>query len=100
VEIESYARFVLALAAVLGLIGLLAFAARRFGLMPGAVAGGGKGRRLGVVEAMPLDGKRRLVLIRRDEREHLIMLSPGDGPDLVIERDIAARPPENREMPS
>ena len=98
-EIESYARFVLALAAVLGLIGLLAWTARRFGLMPGVVQGA-RGRRLGVVEVLPLDGKRRLVLIRRDEREHLIMLSPGTGPDLVVEHGILPAAPENREVRS
>jgi len=88
-DLESYLRFVLALIAVLGLIGLIAWAARRFGLVPGGTIGGG--RRLAVLETMPLDGKRRLVLVRRDDREHLLLLGPGTGGDLVVERDIAAR---------
>ncbi len=38
---------------------------------------------------MPLDGKRRLVLLRRDGAEHLVLL--GLAGDVVIERGIAAR---------
>lgn len=90
-DLESYLRFVLALVAVLGLIGLIAWVARRFGLVPGGAIGTGRSRRLGVIEAMPLDGKRRLVLVRRDDREHLLLLGPGTGNDLVVERDIAAK---------
>jgi flagellar protein FliO/FliZ len=97
VEFESYLRFVLALAAVLGLIGLIAWTVRRFGLVPGGAIGAARGRRLGLVEAMPMDGKRRLVLIRRDDREHLVLLSGGTGADLVIERDIAPKPMTNTE---
>jgi flagellar protein FliO/FliZ len=90
-DLESYLRFVLALIAVLGLIGLIAWAARRFGLVPGGAIGTGRGRRLVVVETMPLDGKRRLVLVRRDDREHLLLLGSGAASDLVVERDIAAK---------
>lgn len=90
-ELESYLRFVLALVAVLGLIGLIAWTIRRLGLVPGGPIGAAKGRRLGLVEAMAMDGKRRLVLIRRDDREHLVLLSGGTGADLVIERDIATK---------
>jgi flagellar protein FliO/FliZ len=96
VDLESYLRYVLALAVVLGLIWLIAWAVRRFGLVPGGALAGGKGRRLGVVEAMPLDGKRRLVLVRRDDREHLLLLSAGTGADLLIERDIAPKLVEAR----
>ena len=87
---ESYLRYVLALAVVLGLIWLIAWAVRRFGLVPGSAIGP-KGRRLGLVETMALDGKRRLVLVRRDEREHLLLLSGGTAADLLIERDIAPK---------
>jgi flagellar protein FliO/FliZ len=96
VDLESYLRYVLALVAVLGLIWLIAWVVRRFGLVPGGAFVGGKSRRLGLVEAMPLDGKRRLILVRRDDREHLLLLSAGAGPDLVIERDIAPRIVEAR----
>ncbi len=43
-------------------------------------------RRLDVVEQSNLDGRRRLVLIRRDNKEHLIMT--GGPVDVVIETGI------------
>jgi len=81
---------ILALVFVLGLIGVLAMIARRFGLgginsMPQM----GQQKRLGVVEVKSLDARRRLVLIRRDDVEHLIIAGP-DG-ETVIERGIPAK---------
>lgn len=48
-------------------------------------------RRLGVVEHVSVDGRRRLVLIRRDDVEHLIMT--GGPVDVVIETGIGERRP-------
>jgi flagellar protein FliO/FliZ len=47
--------------------------------------GAGKGL-LGVVEASHIDAKRRLVLIRRDGVEHLLLLGPTS--ETVIETGI------------
>lgn len=80
-------RFAAALIFVLALIGVIAWIARRVG--PGAGSRGAK-RRLGVVEALQLDPKRRLVLVRRDQTEHLILLSPSG--DRVVERVVAHAP--------
>lgn len=80
-------RFAAALIFVLALIGVIAWIARRVGPSAG---GRGAKRRLGVVEALQLDPKRRLVLVRRDQTEHLILLSPGG--DRVVERVIASAP--------
>lgn len=91
-EFEGYIRFLLALVFVIGLIGLLAAVARRMGLgFPATAMKGGKDRRLSVVEAAPLDGRRRLVLIRRDDVEHLVMVGPSS--ELVIETGIPALEP-------
>jgi FliP family len=60
----DYGRFLAALLFVLGLIALTAWLARRFRLGPGAPPGAE--RRLALVETMPLDARRKLVLIRRD----------------------------------
>jgi flagellar protein FliO/FliZ len=50
-------------------------------------------RRLDVVEHASVDGRRRLVLIRRDDVEHLIMT--GGPVDVVIETNIGgARAPD------
>lgn len=46
-------------------------------------------RRLDVVEQSSIDGRRRLVLIRRDNVEHLIMT--GGPVDVVIETNISQR---------
>jgi hypothetical protein len=45
-------------------------------------------RRLDIVEQSNLDGRRRLILIRRDDVEHLIMT--GGPVDMVIETGIGA----------
>lgn len=92
----AYLRFPLALVFVLALILLAALALRRFGWL--SVGPSRDGRRLQLVEALPLDPKRRLVLIRRDEVEHLVILAPDGG--LVIERGFPAPPPAPTERHS
>jgi len=93
-------RFVVAFVIVLGLIGLTFWLIRRFG---GARVGNGaqRGRqpRLAVIDAAPVDGRRRLVLIRRDNVEHLLML--GGPSDFVIEQNIVRAVPVNppRDVP-
>ncbi len=53
-------------------------------------------RRLDVVEQTSLDGRRRLVLIRRDEVEHLVMT--GGPVDVVIETGIGQRRSRSAEV--
>lgn len=75
------------------IIGVLLFLfsriARRF--VGGTFVAGGRGRRqrLAVLDATAVDSRRRLVLVRRDDVEHLILI--GGPTDLVVEQDI--RPP-------
>ncbi|NDA46714.1 MAG: hypothetical protein EBY21_05455, partial [Alphaproteobacteria bacterium] len=59
--------------------------------------GGGRSRqpRLGVVDSFDLDAKRQLVLIRRDNTEHLIMI--GGPNDVVIESALTRAHPAVRE---
>jgi flagellar protein FliO/FliZ len=47
-------------------------------------------RRLGVVETASLDQRRKLVLVRRDDVEHLIIT--GGPVDMVVETGIKGRP--------
>lgn len=82
----DYLTAVVALAFVVGLIALIGWAVRRFGLIPGASAVIRGGRRIKIVEVTPIDVRRKLVLIRRDEAEHLVLL--GNQRDLVIETGI------------
>lgn len=83
----DYLRFAASLILVLGLIMGALWALRRFGLA-GMVPRGTGRRRLAVVESLNLDGRRRLVLVRRDGAEHLLLLGGGSG-DVVVERGIA-----------
>jgi hypothetical protein len=47
---------------------------------------GRKGQRLGISEFHEIDKTRRLVLVRRDDVEHLVMI--GGNQDMVIESNI------------
>lgn len=96
-EFDVYLRFLLALAFVLGLIAALAWAARRFGFGSNFVALKGRNTRLAVVESLMLDAKRRLVLIRRDDREHLLILGPTS--ETVVEPGIPAAAGGAKEQP-
>ena len=60
-ELPLYLNFVMALAFVLGLIGVAAWLARRFGLAGRLAHRAGPSHRLAVVEVMPLDTRRKLV---------------------------------------
>jgi flagellar protein FliO/FliZ len=79
-------KFFVAFAIVLALIGLTAWLVRRFSA--NRLGGSTRGRqpRLAVIDAATVDGRRRLVLIRRDNVEHLMMI--GGPNDLVVEPNI------------
>ena len=60
---------------VIGLIAAFFWGLRRFGgERLGAAGGRGRQPRLAVVDAAMVDGRRRLVLIRRDNVEHLLII--------------------------
>jgi flagellar protein FliO/FliZ len=80
-------RFFIAFVVVLILIGLTAWLVRRFtSNRIGGVAARGRQPRLAVIDAASIDGRRRLVLIRRDNVEHLLMI--GGPTDVVVEPNI------------
>jgi flagellar protein FliO/FliZ len=81
-DFDLYLRFALALILVLGLIALLAWLLRRFGMGVKMT----KGRRLGVTEVQMLGPRHRLMLIRRDDVEHLVIVGPAS--ESVIESGI------------
>ena len=73
-------------------IALIAWAFKTF-MLTGRSGSGflkGRERRLGVVESAAVDGHRKLILIRRDNVEHLIMT--GGPVDVVIETGIEGTP--------
>ena len=80
-------RFFFAFVIVLALIGGTAFLVRRFGgERLGASSSRGRQPRLAVIDAAAVDGRRRLILIRRDNVEHLLMI--GGPSDVVVEANI------------
>ena len=84
----TIAKFTAALAFVISLILILAFVARKCGLGDGCACAGKKPRRLKLVESLPLDARRRAVLIRCDGSEHLILL--GATSEILISSKDAA----------
>src|SRR5579871_3100121 len=88
-------QFFLAFFIVLALIGLTAWAVRRFGSgRLGGVGLRGRQPRLAVIDYASVDARRRLILVRRDNVEHLLMI--GGPTDVVVEanivRAVAANP--------
>jgi flagellar protein FliO/FliZ len=86
-EMPLAARFFIAFLVVLALIGATAWLVRRFGANRlGGANTRGRQPRLAVIDAASVDARRRLVLIRRDNIEHLLMI--GGPTDLVVEPNI------------
>ena len=86
-EMPLAVKFLVAFPAVLGLIGLVLWLVHRFGT--GRLGGAGtRGRqpRLGVIDHASVDARRRLILVRRDNVEHLLMI--GGPTDVVVEANI------------
>jgi flagellar biogenesis protein FliO len=84
--------FFFAFVAVLALIGVAAWLVRRFaGNRLGANPNRGRMPRLAVIDAAAVDGRRRLVLVRRDNVEHLLMI--GGPTDIVVEPNIVRATP-------
>ena len=78
-------RALFALAITLGIIGLAAWAARRYAPQIMARLNAERGeRRMTVVETLVLDPARRLVLVRIDDEERLLIL--GEGRELIEPR--------------
>lgn len=79
-DFETALRFAAAFALVIGLIALMSYGAKRWRTY--AHGAGRSGRRLQIVEAIGVDAKRRVVILRADGREHLLLV--GGETDLVI----------------
>jgi flagellar protein FliO/FliZ len=96
-DVADIARTVAALAITLGLVGLAAVLARRFGPTALLRLRTPAERRLQVVESLVLDPQRRLVLVRLDQHERLLLLGEGR-----LLEDLPARRPgaSSRSEPS
>jgi flagellar protein FliO/FliZ len=95
----SLLRAAFALAIVLGLVLGLAYALRRYAPQLLARFQGEHGeRRLSVVETLVLDPARRLVLVRVDDEERLLLL--GEGQELIEPRQLPAPKPKPAPAPA
>src|SRR4051812_10713311 len=87
-EVSGPLKVFIVLIFVLVMIGIIAWVVRRFGADRfGGSAARGRQPRLAVVDAAPIgDGRRKLMIIRRDNVEHLLMI--GGPTDVVVEQNI------------
>ena len=88
----EFIRALAALAVTLGLIGLAAWALRKYG--PDAIGraiAARQDRRLRIVESLALDPTRRLVVVSLDGEERMVLLGDGKLLDWVPD-PTAARP--------
>ncbi len=90
-ELDSYLQFVFALIFVIGLIILLTAIIRKSGFVPTSALRKGGPRRLKILEFLQVGPKQRLVLIRRDDKDHLILL--GANNEVVVETGIPIETP-------
>jgi len=86
-EGQTGPKILLLLVVVLGVLALAFWLLRRFGGgRLGSAATRGRQPRLAMIDQAAIDNRRRLVLIRRDNVEHLLII--GGPTDVVIEQNI------------
>lgn len=96
-NISPTVTFIILFAAILLGVLILIWLARR--LLGGTLVSGGRSRqaRLAVMDATPVDARRRLILVRRDDVEHLILI--GGPTDVVVEQNIRLAAPRQAQSP-
>jgi len=89
-------QFLLSFLIILGVIGGIWWTVRRFG--SGRLGTGTRGRqpRLAVIDYASVDNRRRLILVRRDNVEHLLMI--GGPSDIVVEPNIVRAVAASRDV--
>jgi flagellar protein FliO/FliZ len=85
-ETTESLRFLMALIFVVSLMGGLWLLLKRLGVNGGFSLQQGKKRRLKIVEILPIDAKHKAILLRRDDKDHLVILGPNS--ETVIEHSI------------
>lgn len=89
-ELAFPIRVAVALAVIASLLGVTVVIMRRLSARGRASAGRGRsGPRIAVLDSVAVDQRRKLVLVRRDEVEHLLLI--GGNSDIVVEPQINAR---------
>jgi len=88
-SLQDITYFLAALLFVLALMAGLALLLKKMGIAGPALVTPNK-RRLKVIENLAVDSRRRIILIQRDDKEHLLLL--GQNNDIVIEQNITLSP--------
>jgi flagellar protein FliO/FliZ len=86
-DVLLYIKFLSGFVFVIALMLLLSWVLKKAGGVGGSLLQKSE-KRLKVIEFLPLDHKHRLVLVRRDNREHLLLIGPES--ETVIESGIIA----------
>lgn len=95
-EMPLAVRFFVAFLIVLGVIGAIWWIVRRFGRGRLGASTRGRQPRLAVIDYASVDNRRRLILVRRDNVEHLLMI--GGPSDIVVEPNIVRAVPAARDV--
>ncbi|MEO1252509.1 MAG: flagellar biosynthetic protein FliO [Pseudomonadota bacterium] len=103
-EPTDYLRVLFGLVTVLGLIGTAGFIARKGNLLSIAPRLARK-RRLQIVESLAIDARRRAIILRKDGREHLVVLGPQgetlvDSAPALVDAETEAAPAAAGETPA
>lgn len=80
---DLYLKITMTLAGVLAIIGLLALITRQFGGKLSHQFLNPPQKRLELLDTLSIDSKRQVVLIRKDNQEHLILV--GGAQELLLE---------------
>lgn len=75
-DLLSLLRTLGGLGVVLGILAGALWLVRRYDLRLSGRSVGARERRLELVETLPIDGRRMVALVRRDGREHLVLIAP------------------------
>ena len=89
-NLPDIVRLIMAMAFVLSLMGLLAFALKKLGLA-GAMPVNTNKKRLKLIEVLHLGNRHKAALIQRDGTQHLVILGPNG--ETVVETNI--EPPQD-----
>jgi flagellar protein FliO/FliZ len=92
-ETPEILRFLMALVFVVSLMGGLWVILKKLGMNGGFTMQQGKKRRLKIVEILPIDVKHKAVLLRCDDKDHLVILGPNG--ETVVEQSMPAKEEKN-----
>ncbi len=93
----SILKYIFAFGFVIGLLYLMAYIARYFGLGNLPTRRLGDKKRLAISEILTVDAKRRLVIVKADEKEYLLLT--GGTNDLIIDTELKPSKKQDKKAP-